>query len=347
MDTQFPSGNGDFESAPKSFTSSLRRAAERIRSSKYPEVAGSWEEAQKNEYSLTSERREELWEEMVTRISRSSEADWRSSRKIPERYERKYSNRFRTITIGLGVVFGLSMAALPAVREIFSHNRALITDIVYATRAGQQAEVQLGEGSTALINVSSSLSYDPQTRGKERRFSLSGEAFFSVRDIATSPFVVSTEHSMVSVLGTEFKVRNYSFEEAAQVAVKTGRVNASGVVLDAGKAITSRMSDAFSSKNRSDKIEYKVKELNSLNIDPFAFTEKKLAINGLTLAEAVPLLEQWFDIDIQVPIGTINDRRMTGVFPLNSLSNLSVILEGTINVKVLQDGRTVVIIPAN
>lgn len=347
MENQLTPPNDGYEPESESFTAALRRAGGRIRSGRFPGSARRPQSADTNSYSFTPQKHEELWNAMAARISKGDGVHNGTRTDRPQ-----YSGRFRGAFIGVAAAVGLVLTTSVSLQKgIFGPflGTSAIKTVTYTTRTGQQANIQLDDGSSVVMNVGSSLSYTPAGRDRTRKVSLSGEAFFSVKGHSGSPFTVSTSNSVVTVLGTEFKVRDYSFEDAARIAVRSGRVNASGAVLDAGMSVVSRLEAPTSSSGgfSSGGSRFSVLKANQVSSDEFVFIDQKLAIDGLTLAEAIPLLEQWFDIDIQVPVGTVMGRRLTGVFPLSALPNLSLILEGSINVKVLEAGRTFVIIPAN
>ena len=73
------------------------------------------------------------------------------------------------------------------------------------TAAGEMAQVELPDASRVLVNAGSELSYKKGGWESERNVSLSGEAYFKVAK--GSRFDVVTPDGTVSVLGTEFNVK--------------------------------------------------------------------------------------------------------------------------------------------
>jgi ferric-dicitrate binding protein FerR (iron transport regulator) len=74
--------------------------------------------------------------------------------------------------------------------------------------AGQRARISLPDGTVAWVNAGSTLLY-PSVFGKERKVSLTGEAYFDVVANPDSPFIVSTETVDIKALGTQFNVYSY------------------------------------------------------------------------------------------------------------------------------------------
>ncbi|NNK12450.1 MAG: FecR family protein, partial [Flavobacteriaceae bacterium] len=73
------------------------------------------------------------------------------------------------------------------------------------TLARQQTNVELPDNSLVVLNTMSEMAYTPDSWEKERSLKLKGEAFFDVAK--GSRFDVITELGTVSVLGTEFNVK--------------------------------------------------------------------------------------------------------------------------------------------
>jgi transmembrane sensor len=92
----------------------------------------------------------------------------------------------------------------------------------------RKERVDLPDGTTAFLNVGSSLFYDEETFGKtSREVTLIGEAYFDVTHDPTRPFKVHSSGVMVTVLGTAFNVNAYPENENVAVTVARGLVEVS------------------------------------------------------------------------------------------------------------------------
>lgn len=103
------------------------------------------------------------------------------------------------------------------------------------TKAGEQKEGILPDGSTYKLNAVGALNYDSESWQERRVVELQGEAFFEVTK--GSNFTVLTPTGEVSVLGTSFNV--WSREAQLEVVCYSGKVEVSAgqepVVLEAGQ----------------------------------------------------------------------------------------------------------------
>lgn len=97
------------------------------------------------------------------------------------------------------------------------------------TLAGEKTELFLPDSSFVVLNASSKIAYVESTWGKKRKLELEGEAFFKVAK--GSKFDVNTSLGTVSVLGTQFNVKQRKdyfevtcYEGLVQVEVDTEKV---------------------------------------------------------------------------------------------------------------------------
>ncbi|GEP94265.1 FecR family protein [Chitinophaga cymbidii] len=140
------------------------------------------------------------------------------------------------ILVAGAVGFQLSRQHAPHQQEAMAIAWKTVT-----TAAGQRIVIHLRDSSDIYVNGGSTVMY-PETFAQNSREIklLEGEAFLDVAQDPQRPFVISTGDIHVNVLGTSFNVRNYSHENAVDVAVKTGRVainngKAESVLLSPGK----------------------------------------------------------------------------------------------------------------
>lgn len=107
----------------------------------------------------------------------------------------------------------------------------------------------LPEGSVVTLNKQSSIRYRKGFAGADRRVDMEGEAFFTVAPDENKPFVVQTNGTTITVLGTSFNVKNLGgrtevIVETGMVEVRKGgrvwrvRAHEKSVVSDNGEPVT-------------------------------------------------------------------------------------------------------------
>lgn len=93
------------------------------------------------------------------------------------------------------------------------------------TKAGEKRKLQLGDGTIITLNEKSRISYPKDyDKNKIREVALEGEAFFDVAKDPEHPFLISSLHAEVKVLGTRFNVRANQADSNVVVAMQEGRV---------------------------------------------------------------------------------------------------------------------------
>jgi transmembrane sensor len=91
------------------------------------------------------------------------------------------------------------------------------------TAVNKNETLTLPDQSIVLVRKGSSLTYPKSFNDKERRVQLTGEAFFNVQHNEAQPFLVTTDHAKVKVLGTSFLINSNATTD--EIIVVTGKVN--------------------------------------------------------------------------------------------------------------------------
>lgn len=97
-----------------------------------------------------------------------------------------------------------------------------------ATPPGGQYEVILPDGTIAVLNAVSSITYPTAFKADGRDVKITGEVYFEVAQDSRKPFIVQTEKNMrIEVLGTHFDVKAYSNEPFIKTTLLEGAVKVS------------------------------------------------------------------------------------------------------------------------
>jgi len=141
----------------------------------------------------------------------------------------KYENQRQTKVISIlprlrRIAAIAAILIIGAVSTLYFINRSSLSDDVIVTTDKEKLpdEIILSDGSSVWLNGNSTLTYPREFSDSVRKLELRGEAFFTVRKNTHKPFVVSTIHSDVRVLGTSFNIN--TVHEQTQVSVQTGKV---------------------------------------------------------------------------------------------------------------------------
>lgn len=96
------------------------------------------------------------------------------------------------------------------------------TEIYAAT--GDIQEYTLDDGTHVILNSESKLIIPSDYNKENRTIKIEGEGFFEVTKNPDKPFVVTSGHMQVKVLGTSFNVKAYKEDNYTNVTVATGKV---------------------------------------------------------------------------------------------------------------------------
>jgi len=103
------------------------------------------------------------------------------------------------------------------------------TETVYNTMStppGGQYQLTLPDGSKVWLNASSSIHYPTAFLEKERRVTITGEAYFEIAKNANKPFIVKIYNGAeVKVLGTHFNIKAYTDEDEIKTTLLEGSIN--------------------------------------------------------------------------------------------------------------------------
>ncbi|UYQ93823.1 FecR domain-containing protein [Chitinophaga horti] len=208
-----------------------------------------------------------------------------------------------------------------------------------STPKGRQFRLLLPDGSAVWLNAASSIRYPTAFTNKERRVTITGEAYFEVAQHANQPFFISVNNQQeVAVLGTDFNINAYTNESYIQTTLLNGSVS----VKAAGKAVVLQPGQQAQLAHSG---------TSALTVQTDVDTDRVLAwkngafnFDQLTLEESMRLLERWYDIDVVYEHG-VPDIRFGGEIDRNvSLEELLKILGRTKLKFRIEENRKLVII---
>ncbi len=190
---------------------------------------------------------------------------------------------------------------------------------VFHTSNSQRATMQLSDGSTVVLGPASSV----EVRG--RQLSLRGQASFHVTQHTRTPFTVTANEVVTTVLGTEFAVKAY--DSVTSVAVRSGKVSVGSTVL-----IEGQRGVVVPAGN------IRVEAGRSVD-DAFAFMSGKLILHRMTLTEAIPELNRWFDVEVRLGDASLGSKQIETTLGSGSRNDLATMLEFILRARVEQNGR--------
>jgi transmembrane sensor len=211
-----------------------------------------------------------------------------------------------------------------------------------ATRAGERAEISIGEGIDVVLAPGSRLRYSGANSGSGRwDVYLDGEAFFRVLHDSTRPFIVHTADAITEDLGTEFSVRRYAGELTTRVVVGEGSVALRGAEDTQRPAPPAELSAGDLGMVGGDGRAPVVERVNAERY--LAWTDGWLVVHHAPLSVVSSDLARWYDIDIVVADSTLLDLHLEASFKAATADDALHIVATSLGVNIERHERQVVI----
>ncbi|SEK78234.1 FecR family protein [Parapedobacter koreensis] len=199
---------------------------------------------------------------------------------------------------------------------------------------GRKMQVTLPDSTTVYLNAGSTLKYPVRFDGSRRHVLLEGEGFFEVTKNPEQPFIVETPYAAARVLGTRFNMRSRAPDQSS-LTVEEGKVQFTA----AGVADTLTLI-------ANEQGIYNGKAMEQLAVNSRNYTAWKsgeIIFNGISLAEALPELERWYDVRITLQNPGLADYRVKASFMNASLSSVLHDLAFSMNINYTVKNKEVIL----
>lgn len=186
--------------------------------------------------------------------------------------------------------------------------------------AWTRAQFSLPDGTTGWLNSNSSIKYN-ENFINDRKVTLNGEAFFDVTKDKRRPFLVSTNHISVKVLGTRFNITSYENEKNVEVVLEEGKLIFTNTLNK--KSYVMKPNDLITyNKTRNDFTTEVVQPHKYLS-----WTEGMLVFRNDPLDAIARKLERWYNIDVEIRGNFADVLRLRATFSDESLEQVLILLK--------------------
>jgi hypothetical protein len=220
-------------------------------------------------------------------------------------------------------------------------NLASASEITYntiRTPNGGEYAVVLDDGTKVWLNAASSLYYPVRFTGKERRVTLTGEAYFKVAKNPARPFIVDVNGMNVQALGTGFNINADADESVIQTTLLEGSVKVS-TPASAGNT------SLLLSPGQQARLTKKNQLTLGKDIDTEEITAWKDGYFHFESADLKTILRQfarWYDVEI-IYEGEIKNRKFFGIVKRNTtLLNVIKMLQAN-DIKFRIEGKKLIV----
>lgn len=199
-------------------------------------------------------------------------------------------------------------------------------------RGSKPMSLSLADGSMVWLNAGSSITFPTAFTGRDRKVSMTGEAYFEISHNANMPFIVTKEKVEVRVLGTHFNVNAYDDEKTIRVTLLEGSVKVQSTTIKPGDQAV--ITDGLN-----------VNTFQGVDIDEvMAWKNGLFKFNRAGIETVMKQMSRWYDVEVVYPDGIPNQEFGGAIRRDVSLSGvLKVLEESGAHFKI--EGRKIIVLP--
>ncbi|MGD8781997.1 MAG: FecR family protein [Ignavibacteria bacterium] len=192
-------------------------------------------------------------------------------------------------------------------RNLFTNESPQIQLITHIVPNGEKSELLLSDGSKVFLDSGSKLVYPEIFEKDKREVQLSGEAYFDVESNKEAPFIITTNTSQITVLGTEFNVSAWETQNKVVVTVNEGLVRFNSLTAPENKSVKIAAGETSSTIGKN--APQTPQAIDKTNFVDWKNNEAKF--NGVALKEILFTIERWYDLNIKVNNRNLLNEKLT------------------------------------
>jgi transmembrane sensor len=205
-----------------------------------------------------------------------------------------------------------------------------------STPRGGQFQLELPDGTKVWLNASSSITYPTSFSGKQRKVTITGEAYFEVVHNEKMPFRVQVGDQVVEDIGTAFNINAYPDESSVKTTLLQGSVKVTSskgnqsLIIKPGEQTDLKEDHLSISKN-----------VNTSEV--IAWKDGSFDFESADLKTILRQFARWYDVDVEYQ-GAVSNRKFFAIVSRNtSLKKVLELLQDN-NIKyVIEDKKLTII----
>lgn len=163
-------------------------------------------------------------------------------------------------------------------------------------------QVVLSDGTQVWLNSTSKIRFPFKFPGNQREVFIEGEAYFTVKQDATRPFIVHAGQADIQVLGTSFNVNAYKATQVitslvqGKVAVLAG---SNKLLLDPGKEVVAATGEPLTMRDFDEET-------------TLAWRQGEHYFRDASIREIGEMMSRWYDVDLVIDNPEAGNMRLRG-----------------------------------
>jgi ferric-dicitrate binding protein FerR (iron transport regulator) len=261
--------------------------------------------------------------EINTNEAKQKFRDYRAKSAEKKHVKFRSANNLRNWLAGVAAV-GLLLLASTLLWEKFDNNRIVISAQL------QSLKTELPDATTINLSAGSTLTYDASFAKQNKEITLNGEARFDVGGLGNGKLRVVAGETFIEDIGTVFEVSAYDNHDYVQVKVAEGLVKFY-TATDKGIIVHARETGIY------DKLTKKLSIAASCNFEN-GNELVHLNLDGVTLQQAVKIIENAYRINIKLGDGDFADKQITVTFTNEKPGTVLSVMSQTLGLKLEKNG---------
>lgn len=279
-----------------------------------------WAEAGKLTPNPVAVDTSSVWQKMSDRVDKYEEVQKKKTISLQSRIR-----WISSVAAAIIIVFGVYQLLIKQPQPLVI---ASAQEVIHDT---------LPDGSNIALNANSNITYPKKFAKNERRVQLAGEAFFNVEHNPEQPFIIETENAFIKVLGTSFNVKAYKNSEI-EVIVTDGLVQL--FTVDSETMDTTSILLKAGEKGKISGKERKPIYLAESIPDELFWMDYTLIFTDTDLKKVFSLLENYYNIKIEVSDTEIYKCRLSTTFSNNSIEDIMEVIAATFEFEYTKENKT-------
>ncbi|OGU60099.1 MAG: hypothetical protein A2V66_10480 [Ignavibacteria bacterium RBG_13_36_8] len=208
-----------------------------------------------------------------------------------------------------------------------------------AVKNVEQQDVTLPDGSIVKLDAGSQFRYPPKFSDDKREVYLTGEGYFTITPDPRKPFMVHTNKALITVLGTQFNIRDWEDAEKTILAVAEGQVSFKSINETANK------NDVIVSKGEVSFIKGDQPPTLPAETDISQYVSwiyREMSFQNVALNEVLGQISRWYNIEFELPDEVYEEERLTIFVKNKSLDNILDLVSLIMNFQYRVEGNKVI-----
>ena len=244
--------------------------------------------------------------------------------KIKEKSKRKTAKTIPFYRNTRNIAAAVAILMISAITTYFLIRFGQADLVVAENLIDTPVDIELADGSVVWLSKRAVFTYPKDFKGDFREVSLSGKAFFDVTENNEFPFVINTDNSKITVLGTSFNVNSLS--NTTEVAVQEGVVEVLSLINNKKLVVKENQTAVVEDKNL---IRFKTKNPNYM-----AWKSGVFEFNNAPIIEVVRDLNTYYSNQLELDTTQVYDCSLTAKFENEELEDILEILTTTCDISV-------------